>query len=159
VEHIGLRSIRIRTPDRTVVTIPNGQIAGATLETISARDKFWFHPDVRLRYDTTPAQLRRVLDGCRRLLAAHPSVMREDQRVRFHRVAPYSFDVEIVAYVMARDWNEFLQIQEQLLFGVTELVDRSGSALALPFQTTYLAAREQQESTTTAAHKRLGPAR
>jgi len=157
VEHIGLRSIRIRTPDRTVVSIPNGQIAGATLETMSARDKFWFHPDVRLRYDTTPAQLRRVLDGCRQLLAANPSVMREDQRVRFHRVAPYSFDVEIFAYVVARDWNEFLQVQEQLLFGVTEVVDRSGTALALPYQTTYLAGREHQEATT--VRSRLDPGR
>ena len=82
VEHIGLRSTRMRTPDRTVVSIPNSQIAGATLETMSARDKFWFHPDLRLRYETTPAQLRRVLDGCRQLLASHPSVLREDQRVR-----------------------------------------------------------------------------
>jgi MscS family membrane protein len=145
VEHIGLRSTRIRTPDRTVVSIPNSQIAGATLETMSARDKFWFHPDVRLRYETTPAQLRRVLDGCRQLLAAHPSVLREDQRVRFHRVAPYSFDVEIFAYVGARDWNEFLQIQEELLFGVTEAVERAGTALALPSQTTYVAGREPQE--------------
>ena len=147
VEHIGLRSTRMRTPDRTVVSIPNSQIAGATLETMSARDKFWFHPDVRLRYETTPAQLRRVLDGCRQLLASHPSVLREDQRVRFHRVAPYSFDVEIFAYVAAQDWNEFLQIQEQLLFGVTEAVERAGTALALPSQTTYVAGREHQEAT------------
>ena len=88
VEHIGLRSTRMRTPDRTIVSIPNGHIAGATLETMSARDKFWFHPEVRLRYDTTPAQLRGVIDGCRQLLASHPLVQREDQRVRFHRVAP-----------------------------------------------------------------------
>jgi MscS family membrane protein len=145
VEHIGLRSTRLRTPDRTVVSIPNSQIAGATLETMSARDKFWFHPDLRLRYETTPAQLRGVLDGCRQLLASHPSVLREDQRVRFHRVAPYSFDIEIFAYVAAQDWNEFLQIQEQLLFGVTEAVERSGTALALPSQTTYVAGREPQE--------------
>lgn len=139
VEHIGLRSTRMRTPDRTVVSIPNGQIAGATLETMSARDKFWFHPEVRLRYDTTPAQLRGVIEGCRQLLASHPLVQREDQRVRFHRVAPYSFDIEIFAYVLARNWDEFLQVQEQLLFGLTEAVERSGTALALPSQTTYVA--------------------
>jgi MscS family membrane protein len=141
VEHIGLRSTRIRTPDRTVVSIPNSQIAGATLETMSARDKFWFHPEVRLRYETTPAQLRSVLDGCRQLLAAHPSVQREDQRVRFHRVAQYSFDVEIFAYVLVRNWDEFLKVQEQLLFGVTEAVERSGTALALPSQRTYVSGR------------------
>ena len=146
VEHIGLRSTRMRTADRTVVSIPNGQIAGATLETLSARDKFWFHPDVRLRYDTTPAQLRAFVEGCRQLLASHPSVQPEDQRVRFCRVAPYSLDVEIFAYVLAPDWNEFVRIQEQLLFGVTEAVARSGTALALPAQTTYVENLTQQES-------------
>jgi MscS family membrane protein len=53
VADIGLRSIRIRTPDRTVVSVPNGQIANMTLENISSRDKFWFHPVLALRYGTT----------------------------------------------------------------------------------------------------------
>ena len=156
VEHIGLRSTRMRTPDRTVVRIPNGQIAGATLETMSARDKFWFHPEVRLRYETTPAQLRGVLDGCRQLLASHPAVQREEQRVRFHRVAPYSFDIEIFAYVLARNWGEFLQIQEQLLFGVTDAVERSGTALALPSQRTYVGGDEREESSRVQPLSRTG---
>jgi len=42
VEDIGLRSIRIRTLDRTVVSIPNGQMATISLENFSP-DKFWFH--------------------------------------------------------------------------------------------------------------------
>ena len=132
VDHIGLRSTRIRTLDRTVVSIPNGQIASATLETVSARDKFWFHPVVRLRYDTSAEQLRRVLEGFRQMLAAHPAVDPAEQRVRLYRLGPYSLDIEIFAYVPARDWNEFLQVQEQLLFGVTEIVERSGTAFALP---------------------------
>lgn len=131
VDHIGLRSTRIRTLDRTVVSIPNGQIANASLETISGRDKFWFHPEVKLRYETTSAQLRAVLDGIRRLLETHPAVQRADQRVRFHRLGPYSLDIEVFAYVAAADWDDFLRIQEELLFGVTEAVERSGSALAL----------------------------
>ena len=147
VEHIGLRSTRIRTVERTVVSIPNSQIAGATLETMSARDKFWFHPDVRLRYETTPAQLQDFLEACRRLLASHPSVQPGDQRVCFCRVAPYSLDVEIFAYVLAPNWNEFLRIQEQLLFGVTEAVERAGTALALPSQTTYVEDPKRQAST------------
>ena len=35
VDHIGLRSTRIRTPDRTIISIPNGQIANMSLETLS----------------------------------------------------------------------------------------------------------------------------
>ena len=71
VDQIGLRSTRMRTLDRTVVSIPNSQIANATLETLSARDRFWFHPVVGLRYETTPGQLRAALDGIRRLLLDH----------------------------------------------------------------------------------------
>ena len=72
VEHIGLRSTRIRTLDRTLVSVPNSQIANVSLESLSARDKFWFHPVVGVRYETTPRQLRTVVDGIRRLLDEHP---------------------------------------------------------------------------------------
>jgi MscS family membrane protein len=61
VEEIGMRSTRIRTSDRTVVSVPNGQIANMTLENLSSRDKFWFHPILPLRYGTTSPQMRAVL--------------------------------------------------------------------------------------------------
>jgi MscS family membrane protein len=135
VDHIGLRSTRIRTLDRTIVIVPNGQIANASLETLSARDKFWFHPEVRLRYDTTQAQLYAVLEGVRQLLGEHPSVDRASIRVRFIRLGAFSFDVDVFAYLTARDWSHFLELQEALLFGVTDAVERAGTGLALPFQT------------------------
>ncbi len=133
VDHIGLRSTRIRTPDRTIVSVPNGQIANASLETLSGRDKFWFHPEVRLRYDTTQQQLHAVLEGIRQLLDEHPSVDRSSTRVRFVRLGAFSFDVEVFAYLTARDWSHFLELQEALLFGVTDAVERAGTGLALPF--------------------------
>ena len=50
VDYIGLRSTRIRTQDRTIVSVPNGQVANASIETLSSRDKFWLHHIVHLRY-------------------------------------------------------------------------------------------------------------
>jgi MscS family membrane protein len=142
VDSIGLRSTRIRTLDRTVVSIPNSQIANTSLETFSARDKFWFHPVVGLRYETTSDQLRAVVDGIRQLLDEHPSVLRESVRVRFIRLGSFSLDVDIFAYVLARDWNHFLEIQEQLLFAVTSIVDRAGTKIAFPSQTMYVAGEQ-----------------
>src|SRR5204862_316964 len=71
---IGLRSTRIRTPDRTSLSVPNGQIANVSIETISARDMFWFHHSLGLPYQTTPAQLRAVADGLVRPHGRHPAV-------------------------------------------------------------------------------------
>src|SRR5207237_8568046 len=47
VEDIGLRSTRIRTLDRTVVTVPNSQFSTMTLENFSRRDRIWFHSMLR----------------------------------------------------------------------------------------------------------------
>jgi MscS family membrane protein len=139
VEHIGLRSTRIRTLDRTLVSVPNGQIANVSLETFSARDKFWFHPAVGLVYETRPEQIREVVDGIRRMLLEHPLIDLPSVRVRFLRLGASSLDIDIFAYLQARDWNHFLEIQEQLLFGITEIVSRAGTSIAFPSQTMYLA--------------------
>jgi MscS family membrane protein len=139
VDHIGLRSTRIRTMDRTIVSIPNSQIANASLETISERDKYWFHHVVGLRYETTPDQLHLVVDGIRQLLEAHTLTDPGSVRVRFLRLGAFSLDVEAFAYFHARDWNHFLEIQEQLLFGVTGIVARAGTEIAFPSQTMYVA--------------------
>jgi len=138
VDHIGLRSTRIRTMDRTVISVPNSQIANASLETLSARDKFWFHPVLGLRYETTPDQLRAILDNIRRLLTAHGSISHETVRVRFIRLGAFSLDVDVFAYVFATDWNQFLEIQEELLFSIADIVRRAGTGFAFPSQTMYV---------------------
>jgi MscS family membrane protein len=135
VDHIGLRSTRLRTVDRTIVSIPNGQLANASLETLSARDKFWFRHVVGLRYETTPDELHAVLDGLRRLLKHDRCIDPTSVRVRFFRLGLSSLDIEVVAYVLAVDWNQFLELQEDLLFKVRQTVAHAGAQVALPSQT------------------------
>lgn len=139
VDEVGLRSTRIRTLDRTVVTVPNGQIAATSVETVSDRDKFWFHHFVGLQYDTTSEQMRAVMDSVRDLLARQPGVELESVRVRFLRLGAFSLDIELYAYVYAHDWPAFLEIQEKLLLRVMEIIERAGTAIAFPSQTLHMA--------------------
>jgi MscS family membrane protein len=140
VDSIGLRSTRIRTLDRTILSVPNGQIATVNVETLSDRDKFWFHHFLGLRYETTSAQMRAIIDGIRAHLTAHPRIDRgEAIRVRFFRLGPFSLDVEIFAYVLASDWEAFLETQQQLLLDVMEIVESAGAAIAFPTQTMHVA--------------------
>ena len=138
VDHIGLRSTRIRTLDRTIITVPNSQIASASLETLSVRDKFLFHHVVGLRYETTHEQLRAVVDGIRGALVAEPLTEEESVRVRFLRLGASSLDVDVFAYLRAAGFNHFLELQESLLFGITEIVARAGTEIAFPSQTMYV---------------------
>jgi MscS family membrane protein len=140
VDYIGLRSTRIRTQDRTIVSVPNGQIANVNIETLSARDKFWFHHFVGLGYETTAGQMRSVIDGIHTCLANHQLVdHHEPIRVRFERFGPFSLDVEVFAYVHASNWDAFLDTQQELLLEVMDIVERSGAVIALPSQTLHMA--------------------
>jgi MscS family membrane protein len=138
VQAVGLRSTRIRTLDRTLVTVPNSQIANMRLETLSARDRFWFHPTIGLRYETSSAQLRSILMRVHNLLDEHTNVDSPSVRVRFVRFGPSSLDMEIFSYVLATDWNDFLEIQEGLLLGIRDAVEQAGSNIAFPSQTVYV---------------------
>lgn len=137
IEDIGLRSTSIRTADRTLVTVPNGQIANMSLEILSARDKFWFHPLVRLRYDTTPAQIRSIVAHVHKLLVEHPFLESASARVRLLCMNAFSLDVDIIAYVSVHEWNRFLEIQEDLLLRIMDIVHDCGAEIALPSQTMY----------------------
>jgi len=138
VDDIGFRSTRIRTLERTVVSVPNGQVANLSLENFSARDKFWLHPILGLRYSTTSPQMHAVLESVRGLLNKNESVQTDTVRVRFIRLGPYSLDVEVFAYIKARDWNQFLELQEALLLGIMECVESAGAQISLPSQSVFL---------------------
>jgi len=139
VDSIGLRSTRIRTLDRTMLSVPNGVIANVNVETVSARDMCRLYHTLGLRYETTSEQMRTVIHDVRERLAGHPSIDRESLRVRFIRFGPSSLDIEIAAYVRTDDWVQFLEIQEQLLVDIMDIVERAGTAIALPTRTLHLA--------------------
>jgi MscS family membrane protein len=138
VEDIGLRSTRIRTLKRTVVAVPNGQLALMNLENFTMRDKIWFHHTLRLRYETTADQLRYILAEIRKMLYEHSKVESSSARTRFVRLGNSSLDVEVFAYVLETEYEPFLHIQEDLLLRIMDIVEVSGSGFAFPSQTTYL---------------------
>lgn len=146
VEAIGLRSTRVRTLDRTVVTIPNGLMATMVLENFSARDSFWLRHLVGLRHNTPPSVLNQVLDDVRHLLNQDGRVLPSSTRVRLLRLGRSSLELEIFAYVLAREWSHFLEIQEDLLKRIREIIVTSGAGIAYPAHTVYLKNEIETES-------------
>jgi len=132
VEDIGLRSTKLRTADRTLVSIPNGMMATAVLENYRLRDKMLCRQIVRLRFDMSPEHIQYVLKEIRDVLAAHPKVENKSSRVRLTRFADYAFEVEIFAYILERQPEDFLAEQEALILQVLDALDKSGAGIALP---------------------------
>jgi MscS family membrane protein len=138
VAEIGLRSTRIRTLDRTVISVPNAVFARLHLENLAVRDKIRYHPRIRLRYETTPDQIRFILVEVRKLLYAHPKVLADSARIRFTGFGEHSLDLEIFSYIDVRQYPKFLEVAEDLNLRIMDVIAKAGSSLAVPSQTTYL---------------------
>ncbi len=138
VEDISLRSTRIRTVERTELSIPNGALATMNIENFTRRDKILFNPTLGVRCETTPNQLRYLLAEVRRMLYEHPKVESDSARIRFANFDSSALNLEVFSYVLTRDFGEFTAIREDLLLRIMEIVEKSGSGFAFPSQTLYL---------------------
>ncbi len=138
VEDIGLRSTSLRTDARTVLTVPNGQLSAMTVENFGMREKIYFRHVVGLRYETTAAQMRALLEALRKLLAEDPRVEPNSSRVRLFRLAASSLDLEVAAYISTTNYLQFLETQEDLLLRIMDTIESLGAATAFPSQTLYL---------------------
>ena len=139
VESIGMRSTRLRTNRRTVVTVPNGSFSSNNIENYTHRDRFLFNPVLEFRMETTPNQLRYLLVEIRTLLYSHTSVNPEPAKVRFTGLTASAYKIEIFAYIEAVNLDGSQEVQEDLLLRILDIVAQSGTDFAFPSQTLYMA--------------------
>ncbi len=128
VEDIGLRSTRIRTLDRTVVSIPNAQFSAMPLENLSRRDRMPVRATLALKPETRAARVRDVLAQLRSTLAAQPKVEAETARASFVRLGA-QIEIELFVYVQTTQWTEYLEHREQIFLAAMEVVGEDAAAL------------------------------
>lgn len=141
VESVGLRSTRVRTLERTIVTIPNGKLAEMQVETFAPRDRFRLAHVLRVAHDTSAAQVKQITTAIEALLRAQPKLFGEPA-VRFTTIGEYSLHIEIAASLSTTDDGEFQLLREELLLGFLSAVERAGAALAYPVRTVQQAGRK-----------------
>lgn len=147
IEDISLRSTRIRTVERTELSIPNGALATMNIENLSRRDKFLFNPNLGLRPETTPDQLRYVLSAARRMLYQHPKVETVSARIRLSGLEQGWPVLEVFTYILTRDGNEFPAIREDILLRLMSIVEDAGTGFTFPSQNVYLGRNQSIDKT------------
>jgi MscS family membrane protein len=58
--------------------------------------------------------------------------------VRLTELTASSINIELLSYVLTRDFNEFAEVREDLLLRIMNFVEDSGTTLASASQTLYL---------------------
>ena len=145
VEDITLRSVRLRTLDRTLVSIPAGALAQSGIENFATREKILAQSTLRLRYGTNVEQVTRILGDIRKVLAESSNVESATSRVRLVNFGAEAIELEVFAYLLTADFNRFLELREELLLRIAAVVEAAGSGFA-PTRFIYLQGSEGEAS-------------
>lgn len=134
IEDITLRSVRVRTLEQTLLSIPAGALAQANIENFSTRGKMPIQSTLRLQYGTTSEQLRKVIRSVQDVLDSHVQLEPGSARIRLVNLGAQALELELFAYVLTVDGPQFMKLREDILLQVTEIVESSGTAFVRPDQ-------------------------
>lgn len=139
IESVGLRSTRVRTMDRTLVTIPNGKLADVRVENYTQRDRIRLLATLSLDLHTPAVRVRAVIAALEAVLRAHPKLWTGEVYVQLKAVTADSLQVEVMAWFMTGELEEFWRFRQEVLLGFLEALEALGVKMARPSQTLHWA--------------------
>lgn len=139
VEDIGMRTTKIRSFHKSLVTVPNQMIANQPIENFSRRGVRRIKMHIGLTYDTTAAQLLAVKNDIERMLREHEGISRKESlMVYFDNFGASSLDIFIYTFTATAKWEKYLAIREDIQIRIMQIVEKHGTAFAFPSQSIYV---------------------
>lgn len=138
VEHVGLRSTRIRQLDQAQVAIPNSKLAGSVVTNWSRLNMRRMDTIIGLTYSTTSAQLREFMRRVEELLRSREETIKDSITVVFVGYGDSSLNVRVIANIMLPDWKGFHLEQQEILLQIMDIVEDMGLSFAFPSQSLYI---------------------
>jgi MscS family membrane protein len=139
VEHVGLRSTRLRTAQKALVTIPNKTMASESIVNLSRITQNRVEITVGLTYDTTAGQLEEIVEEVRRIAEADADVDPGSVVAQFTNFGASSLDVWLL-FMTKTAAQAPLPVRQRISLAIMRAVERRGLSFAFPTQTLELGA-------------------
>jgi MscS family membrane protein len=137
IERVGFRSTRIRTLEKSYVTLPNKKMVDSELDNLSLRTFRRANFSVGLTYSTSIEQIKAVVKDIQEVVDAHPNT-NQDGRVRFKNFGDSSLDIMVMYFVDTMDWSTYLDVKQEINYKIMEIVHKHGASFAFPSRSIYV---------------------
>lgn len=134
VEKIGFRSTRIRTLEKSYLTLPNKTLVNEKLDNLTLRTSYRAKLHIRLTYETTTEQIKAIVKDIQQYIDEHPK-LNKNGLVRFEDFGESSLDITILYFVDTKEYAQYLTVKEEINFKIIEIVKKNGSNFAFPTRT------------------------
>jgi len=137
VEKVGFRSTRLRTLDKSYVTVPNKLMVDSELNNLTNRTTQRVTFNIALRYTTNPEQLRSIMSAIRDYIIKHADTT-EECNVKLAELGSSSINILIIYFVESNIYQKFLDSREDINFKIMEIVHSFETEFAYPATSVYI---------------------
>jgi MscS family membrane protein len=134
VEKVGFRSTRIRTSEKSLVTMPNKKMIDTALENMTVRNYRRIKFTVGLTYNTSVEDIKGIAKKITDYINSHEKTD-NDAIVTFENFGASSLDLQVLYYIEMMEYNPYLKVKEEINFKIVDIVQQSGGNFAFPTQT------------------------
>ncbi|WP_397467098.1 mechanosensitive ion channel family protein [Psychrobacter pacificensis] len=131
---IGIRSSRVRTLTRTIVTVPNGDFSSMQIENFTSRDMFRFFHQLYLKRTADIDVVFKMVKDLDEFLKEHEMTNQEWNQVNILELRQDCYVIQLQAYINANDVMEFYDKQNVVFVDVLNQVAKYDVEHALPTQ-------------------------
>lgn len=146
VEEVGFRSTRVRTFRNSVMYIPNGKVADATIDNHGLRQYRRFYSTITITYDTPPDLVEEFVKGLREIVLSHPDTRKDTFHVYFNNLSSYSLDIMFYIFFEVPTWAEELRCRHEVLIKIMKLANSLDVRFAFPTQTVHMETFPEKKS-------------
>ncbi len=139
VEDIGMRTTKIRSFQKSLITVPNQIIANNPIENFSRRGIRRIKMRIGLTYSSTGEQVQTIVDEIKYMLHSHKGISRKDTLlVNFESFGDSALNIFIYTFTSTANWDKYLEIREDIHFKIMKIVEENDASFAFPSQSIYV---------------------
>jgi MscS family membrane protein len=135
VEKVGFRSTRIRTLDRSFLTVPNKMLIDQALDNLTRRQFWRARFTLGLTYETPAEDLKVIAADIKAVLDAHKLTKTEPALVKFDGFGTSSFNLLVVFFVESPEPEVYMSVKEEINYLIWEIIQRHQASFAFPTTT------------------------
>jgi len=139
VEHIGLKSTRMRSLSGEQIIFPNGDLLKSRIRNFKAMRERRVAFTFGITYQASHAKLMALGPKVQAIVACHPGARCD--RVHFKELGASALIFEVVYFLEDPDFNHYMDVQQAINLELLQLIAMEGLEFAYPTQTLFLAGR------------------
>lgn len=139
VEDIGMRTTKIRSFEKSLITVPNQIVSNSPIENFSRRGVRRIKMRIGLTYSTSGDQMNAIVQEIKAMLHSHENISHKDTLlVNFESFGDSALNIFIYTFTSTSNWERYLNIREDIHLKIMKIVEDNKSSFAFPSQSIYV---------------------